>query len=163
MAWSLVAQAPHYLSLLADDLPEVLRGDVWYYDTHGVSRRMPGAWPLQLGGPATPTGLALWLVVALGALGAGTIATRRGDPSRRRLLFAATLLALTTVELYTTWAGDPVELARHVVGADERLAIGLVIATAIGIDAVVGARRSTPADREHRADPEVAPAEATGG
>lgn len=142
MVWSLAAQAPHYLSLLDDDLPEVLRGDLAYYDTHAVRDRMPGAWPLQLGGPATRTGLAVWLALALGALAAGTIATRRGDPSRRSIAFAAVLLAVTAIELYTTWAGDPVELARHVVGADERLALGLVIATAIGFDASVSGRRA---------------------
>jgi len=162
MVWSLVAQAPHYLSRLDDDLPEVLRGDLLYYDTHGVARRMPGAWPLQLGGPATRTGLLIWLAVALGSLAAGAVATRRGDPSRRSLAFAALLLTVTAVELYTTWAGDPVELARHVVGADERLALGLVIATAIGVDAVIGTRRTTagtavapdPDEESGTADPE---------
>ncbi|MFM8237249.1 MAG: hypothetical protein ACKOBG_05780 [Actinomycetota bacterium] len=144
MAWSLVALAPRYGSLLGDDLPEVLRGDVRYYDTHEVRRRLPSVWPGQLGGPADRTGLLVWLAVALGLLTAGAVATRRGDPSRRALVFAGALLALTAAELYTTWAGDPVELARHVVGADQRLAIGLVIATAVGLDALLGTRRRGP-------------------
>lgn len=153
MLWSLVALAPHYGSELADELPTVLAGDVSYYDTDRVRDRMPNRLPGQLGGPSDGVGLAVWLAVAVICVGGGALVTRRSDPRRRALAFAATLLVLTLVEGYTTWAGDPVEMARHLVGTDLRLAIGLVVAIAIGTDALVAARR--------RSGPDPAPADAT--
>jgi hypothetical protein len=134
---SLVMQAPHYYDLLYTDLQSLLPGDVSYYDTQGVYNRLPRELPAQLGGPTTRRGLTTWLVLAGASLATGlALALQRA--------FGATTLALTLVELYTTWGGDPLEMTRHLIGTFSRLAIILLVVVASGIDTAIDAWRSRP-------------------
>ena len=137
LALSLVALAPHYAHLLNSDVPAIVAGDVHFYDTAGVYDRLPRDIPLQLGGPSTRTGLAIWM----GLGGAAVIVLFLLAIRRKRGLglavFGATALGLTLLELYTTWGGDPLEMERHLIGALSRLSVILVVVIATAIDASV--------------------------
>jgi hypothetical protein len=154
LALSLVAQAPHYWDLLYADLPSLLPLDVSYYDTHDVYDRLPRELPAQLGGPTTRRGLTIWLIVAGAALGAGlalALLRRRGLGI---VVFGATALVLTLVELYTTWAGDPLEMQRHLVGTLARLAVILVVVVACGVDTAIDAWHTrAPREEEPPSEP----------
>ena len=113
----------------------------------------------QLGGPTDAAGLLTWFAAALSALTAATMLTRRRDPRRRAIAFAGVLLVTVAVEIYTTWAGDPVELARHMVGADQRLVTALIVAIAIGTDIIVAAWRDSARSGSDVGDDEPGPIE----
>jgi hypothetical protein len=170
IALSLVMQAPHYYDLLYRDLPSLLPGDVSYYDTQGVYDRLPRELPAQLGGPTTRRGLTSWLVLAGASLVVGLALALRRRRGLGVVVFGATTLVLTLVELYTTWGGDPLEMPRHLIGTFGRLAIILVVVVASGVDTAIDAWRTrtpraaqapepTPPDAEGEAEhaAEVAP------
>jgi hypothetical protein len=144
LALSLVVQAPHYSDLLYADLPALLPGDVEYYDTQGVYHRLPNQLPAQLGGPTTRRGLTTWLVVAGAALAAGLVLALQRRKGLGVVVFGATTLGLTLVELYTTWGGDPLEMPRHLIGTLSRLAVILVVISAGAVDTAIDAWRSRP-------------------
>lgn len=153
-AISLGVKAPHYVSLMYDDLPSILAEDVQYYDTQGVYNRLPREMPLQLGGPSTRRGLTTWLVLGVLALAAGfalALVRRRGIGL---VVFGTTALVFALVELYTTWASDPVEMPRHMVGLLSRMSIVLVVVIGSAVDTGIDAWRSR-APREE--PPPVAP------
>jgi hypothetical protein len=156
LALSLVVQAPHYFDLFYEDLPELLPLDVQYYDTHGVYDRLPRELPAQLGGPTTRSGLTVWLVVAGAALAVGLVLALVRRRGLGIVVFGATTLVVTLVELYTTWAGDPLEMQRHLVGTLARLAVILVVVVACGVDTAVDAWRHR-APREDAPPPEPPP------
>jgi hypothetical protein len=146
LAESLVVEGPHYVDLLYDDLPSVLRADVHYYDTQGVYNRLPREMPLQLGGPTTRKGLTIWLAVAAAALAAAlvlafTFQRRRGIGV---VVFGASALVLTLLELYTTWVGDPLEVQRHLVGTLSRLSVIFLVIIASAVDVGLDAWRARP-------------------
>jgi hypothetical protein len=144
LAESLVFKGPHYVSLLYDDLPSVLRADVQYYDTQGVYNRLPREMPLQLGGPTTRRGLTVWLVLAAAALAAALALALQRRRGAGIVVFGATALVLTLLELYTTWVGDPLEVQRHLVGTLSRLSMILVVIVASAADVGIDARRARP-------------------
>ena len=59
------------------------------------------------------------------------------------VVFGATALGITIVELYPTWAADPLEMQRHLIGALSRLSVILVIVIASAVDAVIARKRDT--------------------
>ena len=134
---SLVVLAPHYSHLMYDDLPDLLKGDVRFYDTQSVYQRLPDRIPVQLGGPTTRRGLTVWLAFAGTALSVSLLLALRRRRGLRVVVFGATALLLTIVELYLTWGGDPIETERHVIGALSRLSVILVIVIASAVDAIV--------------------------
>jgi hypothetical protein len=158
LAESLVFEGPHYVNLLNHDLPSVLRADVQYYDTQGVYDRLPREMPLQLGGPTTRAGLTTWLALAGAALAAALVLAfalhrRRGIGV---VVFGASALVLTLLELYTTWVGDPLEVQRHLVGTLSRLSVILVVIIASAVDVGLDAWRARPL-REHKPPPPALP------
>ena len=130
------------------DLPTILAEDVQYYDTQGVYNRLPREMPLQLGGPSTRRGLTTWLVLGGVALAAGfalALVRRRGI---RMVVFGTVALLMALVELYTTWASDPVEMPRHMVGTLSRMSIILVVVIASAVDTAIDAWRTRPPREE---------------
>lgn len=153
LALSLVAEAPRYYHLMYNDLPSLLAGNVQYYDTQGVYDRLPREMPAQLGGPTTRRGLTTWLVLAGAGLAVGLALALLRKRALGLVVFGATTLVLTLVELYTTWAGDPLEMQRHVIGTLSRLSVVLVVVIASATDTAIDAWRSRPA-RDEPAEPE---------
>ena len=149
---SLAVLAPHYADLMSNDLPAILRADVKQYDTYGVYDRLPRQMPLQLGGPTTRTGLAIWLFLATAGVATSLVLALRRKRGIGMVIFGATALTLTFLEGYLTWGGDPVELERHMIGALSRLSVLLVIVIASSVDAVIYALRSHPADEPAEAE-----------
>jgi hypothetical protein len=152
-AVSLAVQAPHYFSLMYDDLPTILREDVQYYDTQGVYNRLPREMPLQLGGPTTRRGLTTWLALAAAALAAALVLALLRKRGLGLVVFGATGLLMALVELYTTWAGDPVEMQRHMVGMLSRFAVIVVIVVAAAVDVGLDAWRSRPPREDEPPEP----------
>jgi hypothetical protein len=58
---------------------------------------------------------------------------------RRRALglFAGFLLIPAWIDLYLSYAGDAVEVSRHLVGPLSRLSVAIVVVIAIGIDSAI--------------------------
>ena len=132
MLESFVLRAPDYYHLLAKQWTTILSDNNDAYDGYSVRHRLPQRYPLQLGGPDTSNGLKGWLLVAVGTLAvAGAVSKRKGP-----LLFAAGGLLTVLVDLYLTFAGDSLEVGRHLVGPLDRLSVMLVISIAIGADAI---------------------------
>jgi hypothetical protein len=153
LAESLVFEGPHYVNLLYGDLPSVLPADVSYYDTQGVYNRLPREMPLQLGGPTTRAGLTTWLALAAAALAAALVLALQRRRGLGIVVFGATALLLTLVELYTTWVGDPLEVQRHLVGTLSRLSVILVVIIASAVDVGLDAWRSRPPREEEPPPP----------
>jgi hypothetical protein len=156
LAQSLVVQAPHYYDLMYNDLPSLLSADVQYYDTQGVYNRLPRDMPAQLGGPTTRRGLTTWLVLAGAGLVAGFALALQRKRGLGLVVFGTTTLVLTLVELYTTWAGDPLEMQRHLIGTLSRLSIVLVVVIASAADTVLDAWSSrAPRAGDEPPEPEL--------
>jgi hypothetical protein len=140
-AESFVLEAPFWLDGLRDGLGRFLHEDYPAYDLFDVGDRVPR----RTLGPFDPTGSTLMLSVALVAsTGYALLAARR----RRALgLFAGFLLVPAWIDLYLSYAGDAVEVSRHLVGPLSRLGVATVVVTGIGVDAAIASmRRSTDAD-----------------
>jgi len=155
LAESLVFEGPHYFNLMYDDLPSVLRADVHYYDTQGVYNRLPREMPLQLGGPTTRRGLTTWLALAAAALAGALVLTLQRRRGVGVVVFGATALVLTLLELYTTWVGDPLEVQRHLVGTLSRLSVVLIVIIASAVDVGLDAWRSRPPQEDEPPPPAV--------
>jgi hypothetical protein len=136
-----VLEAPFWLDGLRDGLGRFLHEDYRAYDLFDVGDRIPR----RTLGPFDPTGSTLMLSVALVAsTGYALLAARR----RRALgLFAGFLLVPAWIDLYLSYAGDAVEVSRHLVGPLSRLGVATVVVTGIGVDAAIASmRRSSDAD-----------------
>lgn len=132
MLESLALRAPDWYRMLDRQAPSILAYNYNDYDNYGVLNRLPRRAPLQLGGPDTRKGVVVWLGLAVvGLVGALVLAPRRGP-----LIFAAGGLAVALVDIYSSFAGDPLEVSRHLVGPLNRLSVMLVIAIAIAADAL---------------------------
>jgi hypothetical protein len=134
-AESFVLAAPFWLEGLRDGLGRFLDEDYRAYDLFGVGDRIPR----RTLGPFDPTGSTLMLSVALVASTAYALLA-----ARRRLalgLFAGLLLVPAWIDLYLSYAGDAVEVSRHLVGPLSRLAVATVVVTGIGLDAAIASRR----------------------
>jgi hypothetical protein len=128
---SFVLEAPFWLDGLRDDLARSLRDEFRAYDLFDVGGRIP-RYTL---GPFDPTGSGVMLAVAMVASTAcALLAARR----RRALgLFAGFLLIPAWIDLYLSYAGDAVEVSRHLVGPLSRLSVVIVVVIAIGIDSAI--------------------------
>jgi hypothetical protein len=136
MLESFVVRAPDYYRLLDKQWNSILSDNDVAYDGYGVGHRLPQRYPPQLGGPETSNGLKVWLLLAVGTLAvAATVARRRGP-----VIFAAGGLLAVLVDLYFTFAGDSLEVSRHLVGPLNRLSVMLIVAVAIGADLLWQAR-----------------------
>jgi hypothetical protein len=130
-AESFVLAAPFWLDGLRDDLGRSLHDDYRAYDLFDVGGRVPR----RTLGAFDPTGSATMLAVAMAASTAyALLAARR----RRALgLFAGFLLLPAWIDLYVSYAGDAVEVSRHLVGPLSRLSVSIVVVVAIGIDSAI--------------------------
>ena len=130
-AESFVFAAPFWLDGLRDDLGRSLHDEYRAYDLFDVGGRVPR----RTLGPFDPTGSGTMLAVAMAASTAyAVLAARR----RRALgLFAGFLLIPAWIDLYVSYAGDAVEVSRHLVGPLSRLSVSIVVVVAIGIDSAI--------------------------
>jgi hypothetical protein len=135
---SLVFRSSDWYRMLDMQWNTILSDNYGAYDGYGVSHRLPQRYPAQLGGPQTKSGLAVWLVVAAGALVAAVVVSGWSGS----ILFAGAGLVAVLLELYTSFAGDALEVDRHVAGALNRLDVIVVLAVAISADALWRHRRS---------------------
>ena len=131
---SFVIKAPFWFGGMRDDLGGALRDEFRGYDLFDVGDRIPR----RTLGPFDPVGSGLMVAVGLVAsTAAALIAARR----RRALgLFAAFLLIPAWIDLYLSYAGDAVEVSRHLIGAMSRVSVAIVVVVGIGIDAALEAR-----------------------
>lgn len=140
MLESFVVRAPDWYRMLGQQWNKILSDNDSAYDGYTVRDRLPARYPAQVGGPDTAAGLAVWLVLAVGALAGAALVSRRRGP----LVFAAGGLVAVLVELYCTFAGDALEVSRHLVGPLNRLNVMLIVCIAVGADLLWQSRR-TPA------------------
>lgn len=131
-AWSMVARVGWYLDGLHDEIGVHLRTDFAPYDTYGVGSRLPDR-PL---GPLDPAGSG-WAMSAWGivVVGLGAAALRAGK--RREVLFVSLLGAPVLADLYLSYAGDAVEVGRHLSGGLLRFGVVAVVGAAILADVLV--------------------------
>jgi hypothetical protein len=133
-AESFVLQAPFWLDGLREDLGRSLRDEFRAYDLFEVGERIPR----RTLGPFDPTGSGVMLAVAMLATTAYALVAGR----RRRALglFAGFLLIPAWIDLYLSYAGDAVEVSRHLVGPLSRLSVAIVVVVGIGVDAAITPR-----------------------
>jgi hypothetical protein len=133
-AESFVLEAPFWLDGLRDGLGRSLRDEFGAYDLYDVGGRLPQ----RTLGPLDPVGSGVMLAVAMVVSTAGAVAAGR----RRRAIgmFAGFLLIPAWIDLYLTYAGDAVEVDRHMLGALSRLSVATVVAVGIGLDGVLERR-----------------------
>ncbi len=148
---SMVVRWPDWWKRLHHELPNILRSDNHEYDTYAVFDRFPRHLPPPLGTPRTNAGLWAWLLLATGGIGLAAL------DRRRRLLacVAAAGLASAIVDIWCSYVGDPMEVNRHMVGPLVRLNVLMVIAIALGADAVIARvrRPSTPLEPDAPVEP----------
>ncbi len=130
-AESFVLAAPFWLDGLRDDLGRALRDEYRAYDLFDVGSRVPR----RTLGPFDPTGSGVMLAVAMFASTAYALMAAR----RRRALglYAGFLLIPAWIDLYLSYAGDAVEVGRHLVGPLSRLSVAVVVVVAIGVDSAI--------------------------
>jgi hypothetical protein len=130
-AESFVLQAPFWFDGLREDLGRSMRDEFRAYDLFGVGDRVPR----HTLGPFDPTGSGVMLAVAMVA---STACALLAALRRRALgLFAGFLLIPAWIDLYLSYAGDAVEVSRHLVGPLSRLSVAIVVVIAIGIDSAI--------------------------
>jgi hypothetical protein len=145
---SMVVLAPYWWRHLHHDLPTVLDDDAvlrQIYDYYHVYDRLPHAFPAPLGEPTTTTGLWVELALAIAGLGIAVTEVRW----RRLVLLLAVGLLSSAVDVWVSYAGDPLEVGRHLVGPFARLSVFAVLSVAIGADVLmrrVRAARDTSGD-----------------
>ncbi len=129
---SMVVRSPVWWERLHHDLPGILGEDDRAYDSYAVFDRFPHYLPAPLGTPRTNAGL--WAGLVLAAAGLGLAAADR----RRRLLAAVVAAGLLSaaVDIWCSYVGDPMEVNRHMVGPLARLSVLIIVAVALGADAV---------------------------
>jgi hypothetical protein len=149
-AESFVLEVPFWLDGLRDGLGRFLHEDYRAYDLFGVGDRIPR----RTLGPFDPTGSIVMLSVSLVTSTAYALLA-----ARRRLalgLFAGFLLVPAWIDLYLSYAGDAVEVSRHLVGPLSRLGVATVVVTGIGFDAAIASVRHSahPVDAREQELPE---------
>ncbi|MGH9133904.1 MAG: hypothetical protein ACRDZZ_08220 [Ilumatobacteraceae bacterium] len=144
-AESFVLEVPFWLDGLRGDLGRFLDDDFTAYDLFGVGERLPR----RTLGPFDPVGSPTMMAVgAVASTAAALVAARR----RRALaLLCGFVLVPAWIDLYLSYAGDAVEVGRHLIGPLSRLSVGMVVVIGIGIDALLDARH----DRWRHARPGV--------
>ncbi len=139
--WQLVSyvrHAPFWSGLLGDRLDELLRYDFEAYDVFGVGDRLasPG-----LDGPRSSMQLAIWL----GGAAAGLVLAASRARLRGRTAVVGLALFGALLDVYLSFAGDALEVQRHLVAPLARLSVALVLAVALGIEAIADGRRTAVA------------------
>lgn len=131
---SFVRQAPFWSGLLGDRLEDLLAYDYADYDAFHVGDRLgsPG-----LDGPRSPTQLAVWLVLA----GGGLVLAATRPRLRGRAVVTAIVIGGCLLDIYVSFAGDSVEVQRHLIAPLARLSVALVLAVGLGIERVADRRR----------------------
>jgi hypothetical protein len=153
-------QGRYFWNQLHHELPNILHDDNQMYDTYGVFGRFPHHFPPPLGTPRTPAGLWAEMLLATGGI---VIALIEG---RRRVLAVVALVGLLSalLDIWTSYAGDPLEVNRHLVGPLARLNVFVILAIALGADAVIARPHSpSPAPDDEQPDDTGADAEAAPG
>jgi hypothetical protein len=131
LASSLVAKAPWWFDQFADDLERLVPVDLFGYDLHEVRERLPHG-PL---GPVDPLNSRRSLLV-VSVLSAFAIAVA----GRCRLAhgcLAALVFVPAWIDVYLSYVGDAVEVARHVAIPLLRVATASVVVIALGADALI--------------------------
>ena len=153
MLISYVRFAPHYISLLYDNLPSVLSYRMEAYDTFGVTARLPDPAPAELAGPTTPVGLLVWTILAAASL---VLAFVRGR--RVQAVVLGLLLLSSFADLYLAFVGDSVEVLRHMVGPLARMSLIMIVCVCIGFDALLEIVAGRPLRRRSMASDTTADA-----
>jgi hypothetical protein len=153
MVSSLVGKAPWWRDRFIDELEYLVPADLSGYDLHEVRERLPLG-PL---GPFDPLTSRRTLVVASALSIVGIAAA-----GRRRLAYgclAALVFVPAWVDVYLSYVGDAIEVARHVTVPLLRVGTASVVVVALGVDAlIVNQRRPSvvpdarSADQHSRAD-----------
>jgi hypothetical protein len=131
-AESLVLKAPYWLDRLWSETGRYLRDDHVAYDLFDVGDRVPR----RTLGPLDPVGSRPSLAVAaLVSTAAAIVVARRAAPYG---WLAGLLLVPAWIDLYVSFAGDAIEVGRHLVGPLLRLAVAMIVVTAIAVDALLG-------------------------
>ncbi len=128
-AESFVLEAPLWLDAVRDDLGRSLHDDFRAYDLFDVGDRVP----LRTLGPFDPVGSGLMLAATAVASTVGALLAARRRPALG--LFAGFVLIPAWIDLYLSYAGDAVEVSRHLVGPLSRLSVAIVVVIGIGADA----------------------------
>jgi hypothetical protein len=131
MAVSLVTKAPWWLDRFVDDLEQLVPADLSGYDLHEVHERLPHG-PV---GSIDPLNSRRTLVV-VSALAVVGIAVA----GRRRLALGclgALVFVPAWIDVYLSYVGDGVEVARHVTVPLLRVATASLVAIALGTDALI--------------------------
>jgi hypothetical protein len=116
-----------------------------------VFDRFPDHWPAPFGEARSNGTLWLQLLLAGAAIVVAFVLGQR----RVLALFALVGLLSAIVDVWASYAGDPMEVNRHLVGPFARLYVFVILAIAIGADALVASlRRATPAVGFEEAEPE---------
>jgi hypothetical protein len=126
-----VAKAPWWFDQFADDLEQLVPVDLFGYDLHEVRERLPHG-PL---GPVDPLNSrrSLLVVSVLSAFGiavAGRCRLAHG-------CLAALVFVPALIDVYLSYVGDAVEVARHVAIPLLRVATASVVVIALGADALI--------------------------
>jgi hypothetical protein len=130
---SFVLRAPDWWRRLHNDLPSALSYRDDAYDNFHVAQRLPDDMPAPLGEPRTTGGIAFGTVLAIAGIGALAIDRRR----RWIAVFCGVMFVSAYVDIYASYAGDPGEFQRHLVGPLLRLSVMLIVTIALGADSAV--------------------------
>lgn len=131
---SMVVHFPHWSQQLINDLPGLMTYNLEAYDTHQVGKNLPRRLP-WIGGPESNPGLVLWIILAAAGIGLSAAAALKKKASWAVVLFAVAGLVAVWLEIYVSYAGDSMEVNRHLVGPIARLGLMFAICVPIGIDA----------------------------
>ena len=134
--WQLISMgvlAPAWWTRLHRELPNILRSNDLEYDTYHVGDRLPKHFPGPLGTPRGPGVLWAYLLLTIAGL-----AMAWSDRRRRLLAYMVTIALLSAmVDIWTSYIGDPMEVNRHMVGPLARLCVAMILAIALGTDALI--------------------------
>jgi hypothetical protein len=138
---SMLEQSPNYWHRLHHELPRILRSDNHEYDGYQVFDRFPDHWPAPLGEARSNGTLWIELLLAGAAIVVAFVIGKR----RVLALFALVGLLSAIVDIWASYVGDPMEVNRHLVGPLARLYVFVILAVAIGADALVASLRKATA------------------
>ncbi|MGQ0680245.1 MAG: hypothetical protein ACT4OM_11450 [Actinomycetota bacterium] len=141
---SLVVKAPYWINRMTNELPNTLADDLRAYDTFKVADRLPSRIPFKLGGPQSVPALVAWTVVSLAGLILAGLASKQRRHWAPVVVFAAAGLGSAFIELYCSYAGDSLEVPRHLVGPSMRLNVMMGICLAVGVRAALMLAASPP-------------------
>lgn len=128
---SLAIDAPFWIDVMQKELPGSLAYDFHDYDRFTTLERLPSQ-TFGFDSPRTTNQLVLWLATALAAI----VALVYFEKSRKFAVFSTIALAAFLTEMYTSIAGDAVEVQRHLVGPFLRIFVIVIIAIALAVEKI---------------------------